>query len=261
MPIYQMSVKSDIGLCTSGPNPDTCVNGQTFDEFTTRISVVFERVLPPHIDAEGNAQEGVFYTPPQEETFDYPYTEIKMYSKRGQELTCWVRADPNDQGGDDRRHHPDDIDFCDNMADWVPTWYVGDDGRSHAPSYVNAGTWPNEIPITFAWRDAVAMAADCRAIINSPYVEESIAQPKLLVIPNGPEMGGPCWNDPDYDYGLVCAAGGVKGTHLNDLYRNMDGTFMEFCPSDFEGKCPRYYSFNCPAGSGKSFSGTSKGDF
>ena len=33
------------------------------------------------------------------------------------------------------------------------------------------------------------MAADCRAIINSPYVEESIVQPKLIVIPNGPKMG------------------------------------------------------------------------
>jgi len=252
-PIYQMSILANIGLCVSddedGGDGLGCINGVPADSFTTRMALTFERVIPSHFDENGVSISNVFVVPPQQDVFDFGLEGMKLYSRRGTELTCWLRDDWNDLGGDDLRHSEYDIDFCENMADWVPTWYVDNDANSYAPKFVVGGQWPNSYEIHTELRDAVSMAVDCRGIMNGAYAEEAIAQSKLVYLPTGTESDGPCWNDPDYGGIQVCANGGLRGSHSNDLYRDIDGNFYPFCSNDFDGPCPRFFTFNCPAGS------------
>merc|ERR1712048_1205935 len=57
-PIYQMRVGSTLGLCVS----EGCVETSPYDAFTTRISLVFERAIPEHLDGFDQTIPADIYT-------------------------------------------------------------------------------------------------------------------------------------------------------------------------------------------------------
>lgn len=222
--------------------------------------MVFERAVPAHYDENGDIIPTTLYAPPVSEMIDetVDLSGIKIYSRRGSESTCWLRNSWGEYN-DDRPHHEWDFDFCGAEGPypaWVPIFLVGDNGEDFSPAVVEGGTWPNNLPILGEIRDAWSMAIDCSGL-NIVYEgfddfrEESLAQTKVLLFPIG-SQDGPCWNDPELDGQQVCAAGGIRGSHENDLYRDIDGNFYPFCPDDYDGLCPRYFAFNCPVASAKS---------
>merc|ERR1712048_401624 len=166
----------------------------------------------------------------------------------------WLRWDFFANYDDDKQHDPNDLDFC-FIEDWVPVFLIGnqddDTGFDYGPAVIEGGVWPNNARIRGQHRSAISMAVDCSPLYGTEFSDESLGQAKLINFPVGVENNGPCWNDPDYGGELVCAAGGVRGYTGNNLYRNINNEFYEGCPADFDGVCPRFFTFNCPAGSGK----------
>merc|ERR1712194_828101 len=121
-----------------------------------------------------------------------------------------------------------DVDFCQDMTTWVPTFLVDDRNVSHAPTIVEGGQWPNDrYRVDGDLPDAVAMAIDCRGIINHPLVpevitqnmiDESLGQTKIITFGPFGENNGPCWVDTDYGDTNVCAGAGIR-QEVNRNYR------------------------------------------